>query len=487
MDPQQRLLLEVAWEALENAGQAPDRLAGTRHRRVRRHLPAATTRALQLQAQRPRRSSTPTSARATRTAWRPAASRTCSGCTGPSRRDRHRLLVVAGRGAPGVPEPARRRVPHGAGRRRQPDPARRTIMHRAFARRACSRPTAAARRFDAAADGFVRGEGCGVVVLKRLSRRAGRRRPRSSRVIRGSRASTRTARSSGLTAPNGPAQEAVIRAALARRGRRAAPRSATSRRTAPARRSAIRSRCRRWARCLGAGRQPATGRCCIGSVKTNIGHSRGGGRHRRPDQGRARRCGTSAIPPHLHFEQPSPHIAWAEYPGARVDAAGRPWAPSARRARRAGVSSFGFSGTNAHVIVEEAPRRCRMRRPGRRDRLHCLPLSARTGGRARGAGRTLRGRARGTAASRRSRHAAHDRRRRTVRTSASVLAVVAAEAGEATAALAAFASGGTHPAVRRGTAAPGAAPDVVFLFTGQGAQYREWRSCCTRRRRSSPA
>ena len=108
-----------------------------------------------------------------------------------------------------------------------------------------------------------------MVVLKRLSRRRARRRPRSLAVIRGS-AVNQDGRSNGLTAPNGPAQEAVIRRALDRRRRRRRPTSATSRRTAPARRSATRSRCRR---CGRARRRPAPADPpLVGSVKTNIGH-----------------------------------------------------------------------------------------------------------------------------------------------------------------------------------------------------------------------
>ena len=102
------------------------------------------------------------------------------------------------------------------------------------------------KAFDAAADGFVRAEGCGVVVLKRLAD-ALADGDHILAVIRGT-AVNQDGRSNGLTAPNGPAQAAVIRQALANAGVKP-DESATSKRTAPARRWAIRSRRRRWARC----------------------------------------------------------------------------------------------------------------------------------------------------------------------------------------------------------------------------------------------
>ena len=107
-------------------------------------------------------------------------------------------------------------------------------------------PDGRCKAFDARADGFVRGEGCGVVVLKRLSD-AVADGDRILAVIRGS-AVNQDGRSSGLTVPNGPAQEAVIRQALAN-GQVGRQKSNISRLTEPARRSAIRSRRTPWPRC----------------------------------------------------------------------------------------------------------------------------------------------------------------------------------------------------------------------------------------------
>ena len=140
-------------------------------------------------------------------------------------------------------------------------------------------------------------------------------------MIRGS-AVNQDGASSGLTAPNGPAQEAVIREALASGRRDARATSATSRPTAPARRSAIRSRCRRWAPCSARADRPSAP-LLIGSVKTNIGHL----------EAAAGVAGLikvvlalqhGEIPPHLHFEPPNPHIPWDELP-LRVVTERTPW------------------------------------------------------------------------------------------------------------------------------------------------------------------
>ena len=226
------------------------------------------------------------------------------------------------------------------------------------------------KTFDAKGDGFVEGEGCGVIVLKRLSAALADGDPVLA-LIRGS-AVNQDGASSGLTAPNGPAQEAVIRAALQRGG------------VAPSEVQYVEAHgtgtslgdpieVQALAAVLGQDR-PADRPLLIGSVKTNIGHT----------QGAAGIAGLlklvlalrhEEIPPSLHLEDPNPFIPWANLP-VRVATSRTPWRRGEQR-RVGGVSSFGFSGTNVHVLVEEAPQDGRA--PAEVDRpLHVVTLSART-------------------------------------------------------------------------------------------------------------
>lgn len=204
------------------------------------------------------------------------------------------------------------------------------------------------KTFDAGADGYVRSEGCGVVVMKRLED-ALRDGDRVHAVVRGS-AVNQDGRSSGLTAPSGPAQEAVLRRALEDGG--LAPNDldyveAHGTGTSlgdPIEVQAIGA-------VFGPGR-PAERPLMIGSAKTNLGHL----------EAAAGIAGLikvvlslehGEVPAHLHFETPNPHIPWDDLP-VQVTTERSPWR-AGDSVRRAGVSSFGFSGTNAHVILEEAP------------------------------------------------------------------------------------------------------------------------------------
>jgi myxalamid-type polyketide synthase MxaE and MxaD len=232
------------------------------------------------------------------------------------------------------------------------------------------------RSFDAGADGYVRGEGCGVVVLKRLEE-ALEDGDRVWAVIRGS-AVNQDGRSAGLTVPNGPAQRALIREALQSCeidplavGYVEAHGTGTPLGD-PIEMQAL-------AAALGEGRDPDRP-LVVGSVKTNIGHLEAAAGVAGMIKA-ALALHHGEIPPHLHFEQPSPHIPWEEL---AVLVPGEPLAwPGDGERRVAGVSSFGFSGTNAHLVLEGAPAPVGAGAAGREvggggDRAELLLLSART-------------------------------------------------------------------------------------------------------------
>ncbi len=209
-------------------------------------------------------------------------------------------------------------------------------------------PDGKCKTFDAAADGYVRGEGCGMVLLKRLSD-ALANGDRILALIRGS-AVNQDGHSSGLTAPSGPAQETVLRKALANAGVRSDEISyIEAHGTGTSLGDPIEAHA--LAAVLGRGRSPDNP-LLIGSVKTNIGHLEAAA-------GVASLIKTvlslqhEQIPKHLHFHALNSHIDWGGTPVA-IPVEARAWRRGERK-RLAGVSSFGFSGTNAHVILEEAP------------------------------------------------------------------------------------------------------------------------------------
>lgn len=232
-------------------------------------------------------------------------------------------------------------------------------------------PDGRCKTFDAAADGYVRGEGCGIVVIKRLED-AVRDGDHIRAVIRGS-AINQDGASGGLTVPNGVAQQRVIGAALRRAG--VAPHDVDyleAHGTGTSLGDPIEAQAAGAA--LGEGRE-ADRPLLIGSAKTNIGHL----------EAAAGIAGVikvilalehETLPRHLNFANPSPHIPWHRLP-VQVLTEARPW-HRADRPRIAGVSSFGFAGTNAHVILEEAP----LPAPGdigqAAEGPQLLPLSAKT-------------------------------------------------------------------------------------------------------------
>ncbi|OLT60326.1 type I polyketide synthase [Moorena bouillonii] len=238
-------------------------------------------------------------------------------------------------------------------------------------------PDGKCKTFDAAADGFGRGEGCGIVVLKRLSD-ALKDGDRISAVIPGS-AVNHDGPSSGMTVPNKLAQEKLIQKAL------------KAAKVKPLQVSYVEAHgtgtslgdpmeVRALARVFEEGRDQENP-LNIGSVKTNIGHL----------EAAAGIAGMikvilqlqhHKIVPHLHFANPNPYIDWENMP-LKVPTQLTPWLSKGEK-RVAGVSSFGMSGTNAHIVLEEAPIEVRSQKSEVRSEeylerpVHILTLSAKT-------------------------------------------------------------------------------------------------------------
>jgi myxalamid-type polyketide synthase MxaB len=228
------------------------------------------------------------------------------------------------------------------------------------------------KTFDAAADGYVRGEGCGIVVLKRLAdaQTAG---DTILAIIRGSMIN-HDGPSSGLTVPRGPSQQAVIRQALKEA---AIDPTAVSYIEAHGTGTALGDPIE-----LGALRSLFHNRTTplwVGSVKTNLGHL----------EAAAGIAGLikavlmlqhAQIPPHLHFQTPTPNFDWNTLP-IQIPTTLMDWTLSSKEAERiAGVSSFGYSGTNAHVLLSAPPvRAAESTTPTGSERpQHLLTLAAKT-------------------------------------------------------------------------------------------------------------
>ncbi|MCD0450493.1 thioester reductase domain-containing protein [Actinocorallia sp. API 0066] len=338
MDPQHRLVLEVVWEALEHAGIAPDSLRGSRTGMFV-GMGGSDYERLGLRSQ-----AVIDGYAATGSAVNFAANRVsyALGLEGPSlvvdtacssslvalhlavqalRAGECDLAIVAGVNLLLAPD---------------------TSV--ALSKSRMLSPTGQCHTFDASADGYVRGEGCGAVVLRRASaaRDAG---DDVLALVRGT-AVNQDGRSSGITVPNAAAQRAVVRRALSVAG------------VAPGDVGYVEAHgtgtplgdpieVRALATVLGEGRERPL---ALGSVKTNIGHL----------EAAAGIAGLikailvarqGKIPPHLNLATPNPHVAWEDLP-VHVPTELTDW-PDERRV--VGVSSFGFGGTNAHVVLENAP------------------------------------------------------------------------------------------------------------------------------------
>jgi myxalamid-type polyketide synthase MxaB len=360
MDPQQRLLLELHWEALENAGIAPQSLA---QKSVGVFAGIGTTDYGDLQA-----------------ALGPNTCNTYSGTGGAHSAAAGRISYVMGVRGPSLAVDtacssslvsvhlAMVSLRSGESDLALASGVCLNISPDVFVSLCKARmlsPDGSCKVFDAAANGYVRGEGAGVLVLKRLSD-ALADGDRIEAVLRGS-AMNHNGRSAGLTVPSGLAQQEVIRAALRNAG--LSP-SDVAYLEAHGTGTAVGDPIE--ASALGAVFAGRSEPLLIGSVKTNCGHL----------EWAAGVCGLiktilsiqkGVIPPTLHLRNPNPIIPWERLP-LRVVTDVTSWP---ERKRVAGVSSFGFGGTNAHVLVEEAPRP-EPPRPCADRPVHLLTLSAKS-------------------------------------------------------------------------------------------------------------
>ncbi|MGZ5049882.1 MAG: thioester reductase domain-containing protein [Methylobacter sp.] len=448
MDPQQRLLLEVAWATLEHAGIAADDLRGS-NTGVFVGISSTDYSLAQLQAYDDLNAYSATGnalcIAANRLSyqfdWRGPSCAIDSACSSSlvalhqacrSLRSGDCDLALTG----GVNLLL---IPH---------------WSKVFAEANMLAEDGRCKTFDAAADGYVRGEGCGLVLLKRLTdaRRDG---DNVLAVVHGS-AVNQDGRSNGLTAPNGPAQEAVIKAALAQAGispEQIACVEAHGTGTSLGDPIEFQALQRVYDR-------PSAPPCALASVKTNIGHLEAAAgiaglikivlslRHRQ-------------LPPHLNFNKPNPAINLAD---------GRFFIPQSltqwpdESQSYAAVSSFGFGGTNAHILLGMGDSQTDDDAPAQM----LLPLSAATSAELK----TLAGS-----------HADYLRDRPDINLAryARTLAVGRANLSERGAvlgkdredfidALTALAAGETSRQTVSGRS-PAVAPKLVFLFTGQGSEY----------------
>ncbi|MCX4243039.1 non-ribosomal peptide synthase/polyketide synthase [Paraliomyxa miuraensis] len=458
MDPQQRLLLEVAWEALERAGYPAPRLMGS----PTGVFVGASSFDHGLLTARSTGSAGSTPYTATGSALSVAAGRIsyALGLCGPS------LIVDTACSSSLVATYMAAQslwardcdlaLAGGVNLMLTPEPSVYLSQIRALS------PTGRCRPFAASADGYVRSEGCGMLVLKRLSD-AERDHDDILAVLLGG-AVNQDGRSNGLTAPNGESQRQMLRLATAR--------------------AAVEPATIDYVEVHGSGTplgdpieaESLAAVLCdersehrpllLGAIKSNIGHTEAAA-------GVAGLIKTvlalrhGVIPPTLHLDALNPRIRWADVPLC-VPTETTTWA-RADTPRRAGVSAFGFSGTNAHLVLQErpasGPRETNIERP-----LHVVTLSARSQAALREQARRyasfledhFEGSLADLAHTTICRRTHFDQR----------LALVTGDRDHLTGALRALADGdGRQRRPVAGGASSRSARRIGFLFTGQGSQY----------------
>lgn len=458
LDPQQHLLLEVAWEALEHTGRAP---AALRNSRTGVFVGMTPSEYLGLLGETDRSSVYATTGNSAIF----AAGRLSYvlGLQGPS------LVIDTACSASliGVHlacESLRQRTSDLAlagGSHLMVTPQGHVVQSQLQA----LAPDGRCKTFDAAANGYGRGEGCGLVVLKRLSDAQADGDPILA-LIRGS-ATNHDGPSSGLTVPSATAQAALIRQALA--DGRVAPQDVgyiEAHGTGTRLGDPIEVR----ALATVFGERERTQPLTIGSVKTNIGHL----------EEAAGVAGLikvilslqhGVIPPQLHFAHPNPHIDWLDG-RLRVATGLSPW-PADQRI--AGVSSFGLGGANAHVLVEQAPAETTATTTDAAERVpdrawHLLTLSARHPAALRALARRHAERLRSAphtdlgdlcATAFTGRNHFNHRLALTADTAAGLLDQLQAHVDDPAGAVEG----------RHGVVPSQGAPKIAFLFTGQGSQY----------------
>ncbi|MEU1245014.1 acyltransferase domain-containing protein [Micromonospora parva] len=325
-------------------------------------------------------------------------------------------------------------------------------------------PDGRCKSFAAAADGTGWGEGVATLLVERLAD-ARRQGHRVLALVRGS-AVNQDGASNGLTVPSGQAQREVIRAALADAGLSAAEVDVVEAHGTGTR---LGDPIEAQALLATYGQDRPAGRpLWLGSLKSNIGHTMAAaGAASIIKMVAALRHGV--LPRTLHVDAPSPHVDW-QAGSVELLTDARPW-ESNGRPRRAGVSSFGMSGTNAHVIIEEAPAEEAepgKARPDEEDRPLPFVLSARTAAALRGQAARLRthlGRRPGTRRADVAYSLATSRARFEHRA-----VLVAASDAELDRSLAALSEGTPDPSVVLGRVEREAV-EPVFVFPGQGAQW----------------